>query len=255
MDYALALIVPIALILQAILALRLPSRGKALIWTTFTATAVLYVLLGLWAVREKRMADSEAKGLRAQVGSVQAMLQAAQLTNAADMGYLRGRLDALVSKPSDVGQLAGAITKAASEIARRETRRLSDEQLSKSTMDLAKRMRIFESKYRARDYAATDSYMQAIQRAKPEERTGIFNQHVAQLTQSSLERDLEFRNTLLGEAVYFRNELQRRLQLTDVPPKDRHRIIAFDGILAGPSPVSDAADYLEQLARQLNQPH
>lgn len=56
--------------------------------------------------------------------------------------------------------------------------------------------------------------------------------------------DTEFKNNCLGEAVYLRDELLKRIPKKDHPKIEKHELIAFEGMLAAPSPVSDAATYL-----------
>ena len=66
--------------------------------------------------------------------------------------------------------------------------------------------------------------------------------------------DTEFRTSILPDAVYVRNELLRR-KIPEPPPNPMHLIslvqMVFTGSLAGPYPEFDAADYLEQTAKQL----
>jgi len=86
----------------------------------------------------------------------------------------------------------------------------------------------------------------------PEERINTMNQQSALFLQFHANEDTAFRNELLGQAVYARDSLLARLG-NPVPTAQEHmKMLAFDGILAGPSPISDAADYLEQLARRLS---
>ncbi len=72
-------------------------------------------------------------------------------------------------------------------------------------------------------------------------------------TNVMLQRDTEygneFRKRFLGEAVGYRDELIKRLNI--IPPEEEKRVIALQEFLAGVSPVSDLSLYLERLARQL----
>jgi hypothetical protein len=70
--------------------------------------------------------------------------------------------------------------------------------------------------------------------------------------------ELEFKNTYLQPALQLKDELASRLRKIGIlePPQKTNfgaktRIIAFDGILAGPNPIADAADTLEMQARRL----
>jgi hypothetical protein len=87
----------------------------------------------------------------------------------------------------------------------------------------------------------------------PEDKEKLWEQSTLFLTQSHQNEETAFRNQLLGEAIYLRDQLLIRLgTVASSSPQDRIKTLAFDGFLAGPSPISDAADYLEQLARQLS---
>lgn len=117
---------------------------------------------------------------------------------------------------------------------------LSNEELKKRTLELAKKMRDFETAYRQREYNII------LQRTTTD---AEWQQKTQQELALSMDKQNEFRNQYLGEALSLRDEILRRLHETYQDPQ--HRLIAFEGILAGPSPISDAADYLESIARRL----
>jgi hypothetical protein len=76
-------------------------------------------------------------------------------------------------------------------------------------------------------------------------------------TNAMLERSTqaqnEFRVRFLPEALALREEMSKRLGRMPPYPEDRKTVALNYGMLAGVSPISDAADYLEELARQMAQ--
>ena len=108
-------------------------------------------------------------------------------------------------------------------------------------------MRDFETKFmkeeRQRDFSQTPL------KGTEEEKSKQWQQQVNASMQRRMEYGNEFRKRFLGEAINYRDELLKRLKI--MPPKEESHIIALQGFLAGPSPISDLAQYLENLARQL----
>lgn len=57
----------------------------------------------------------------------------------------------------------------------------------------------------------------------------------------------------MRDAQYCRRELINRVGGDDwLSPSEKAKAIAIDGLLAGPSPLGAAADYLETLLRKLS---
>ncbi|MGA8598650.1 MAG: hypothetical protein WB676_28360, partial [Bryobacteraceae bacterium] len=102
----------------------------------------------------------------------------------------------------------------------------------------AAKMRAFESRYKQLEQQASLRGNQGIESYE-----------------SINEREkLDFRNQFLGQAEAYREQLETRLNVSagSLSPCDSSTLIAFQGFLAGVSPISDAADYLEKLARTLS---
>lgn len=126
---------------------------------------------------------------------------------------------------------------------------LSNAELSRQAIALAVEMRDFETEHRNRDWEISEYERDRVRSAREKEKDLFWRQYANNSIRRSNEHQNRFRQRYLGKAVHLRDEMLRRVQ---PPPNfDSHRLIAFDGMLAGPSPVSDAADYLEQLARSL----
>lgn len=127
---------------------------------------------------------------------------------------------------------------------------LSNAELSRQAIALATEMRDFETEFRNRGWEISEYEREKVRNAATEREKNIFwRQFTNNLLRRSNEHNNQFRQRYLGRAVHLRDEMLRRVE--HPPNFDSHRLIAFDGMLAGPSPVSDAADYLDQLARNL----
>lgn len=127
---------------------------------------------------------------------------------------------------------------------------ISNAELSRQAIALATEMRDFETESRNRGWEISEYEREKVSNAATEREKNIFRrQFTNNLLRRSNEHQNQFRQRYLGKAVHLRDEMLRRVE--HPPNLDSRRLIAFDGILAGPSPVSDAADYLDQLARNL----
>ena len=113
-------------------------------------------------------------------------------------------------------------------------------QLSKNMMDFETN---FKKEERQRDFNLNPSGTEEDKRKQWQQQTNISMQR-------RLEYANEFRKRYLGESLVLRDELLKRLNI--IPPNEEKNIIALDGFLAGPSPISDLAIYLEKYARQLS---
>jgi hypothetical protein len=127
---------------------------------------------------------------------------------------------------------------------------MQNRDLRKAAIDHANKMREFEHKYKSDDILISMSEMGSVRSANKEDRDRIWNDYTQKLIRRSNDYAFAFRKNFLGEAIWLRDELLKRLP--PQPQQEKHKLIAFDGFLAGPSPVGDAADYLEILARQLS---
>lgn len=217
--------------------------------------ASLFVLLGVGEAISIIRADSDHKeevsGLNKALDRVQATLTATQIQSAADMGFLKGRLASGIGP--DIGRLGAEIARENAKMIQQQTKTLSAKELSDSAINLAQKMREFERTWKVQEQLAEEQLWNAQVAAKtPEEKVGLRNQETAFYIQSHANEEAAFRTQLLGQAIYLRDQLLMRLGNPTIRMEDRGKTLAFDGFLAGPTPISDAADYLEQLARQLS---
>jgi hypothetical protein len=111
-------------------------------------------------------------------------------------------------------------------------------------------MRTFEAGKRTADMRALLE-RQHSEGQTEEQKNAAWRAETNQMMQRSIEAQNEFRSRYMPEASALRDEMSRRLGIFP-PYSPDHRTVALDyGMLAGVSPLSDAADYLEALARRL----
>jgi hypothetical protein len=120
-------------------------------------------------------------------------------------------------------------------------------------MSYAKQMRAFENDYQKQQTDSLNPQMAESSRIGMDEKSArkeIWDKTTRAMEDIRSKESLEFRNNILPEAIALRDDLNRRLG-SAAPKPDSRAMIIFQGSLAGPSAISDGADYLEQLARSL----
>ncbi len=178
---------------------------------------------------------------------------------------LNGQLENLKGQLSTVSQLAAntlnpsaAIPKQLSKEIPKTIADLSDSELRENVIKFANNTRDFETNFKKEEYQRVSTRFlpprpsQGTEEEMKKWQEEANKQWQAQ-TNVMLQRDTEygneFRKRFLGEAVGYRDELIKRLNI--IPPEEEKRVIALQEFLAGVSPVSDLSLYLERLARQL----
>jgi len=193
----------------------------------------------------------EIKESREALGKLQSTLTANQIENASALGYLKGKLDQ-PRQPADFSALGDAIARSNAQLIANEQKRISDKDLSAHAIDFAKRMRAFETAMKS----AEDAQIYPPANLSSAQLQDFYKNRGAAMAAFYERATEQFRSQFLGEAVNLRNQMEQRLKDKGqpLPPHEAYKMIAFDCALAGPSPISDAADYLEALARRLTQP-
>ncbi len=230
-----------------------PTTNRAIFFYRFSfiSVGIIVVAISLW--QAKRSADEQDRRdlqLAAATDALKAQLQANQVQSASDLGFMKGQLESLLQRPSDAKQLGEAIAASNTELIKAQSKQQSNDELAKAAIEYAAEMRSFEFKKNKEQSAILMTPYDP--KATEQQAREAFLKMTAALTRHSDDMREEFRSKYLGQAVYLRNELLKRLGGNALPVPERHEIIAFDGFLAGPYPISAAADYLEQLARQLS---
>jgi hypothetical protein len=126
---------------------------------------------------------------------------------------------------------------------------LSNAQLRQRVSDLTARMRTFEGVIKAEETKELFEKRQTSILEQPPQNNR--NVETARMLERSTEVQTQFRSQLLPQALALREILSNRIGISQPYPLIPNNVALDYGILAGPSPISNAANYLEQLARQL----
>ncbi len=133
------------------------------------------------------------------------------------------------------------------DIARGPLRTLTDAQLREEVIAFANTLRDFEHNFHSEEL--TRMLNQQRLTGTEEEKIQKWQQQSNEMLMRHSQFQNEFKKRFLGKALGYRDELLRRLNI--IAPTYEREVIAFQGMLAGVSPISDMANYLERLARQL----
>jgi hypothetical protein len=130
---------------------------------------------------------------------------------------------------------------------------MTNKQICSNTIDLVKRIHKFARERREKSSQLSDQRMNAmrsIRNKTEQEKNQIWQQYNALDQQLWNNEQYEFRTTILGEAIYLKDELLKRLPLQPKPDHMYSHVFEY-GSLAGVYPEEAAADYLEGLSRKL----
>lgn len=127
----------------------------------------------------------------------------------------------------------------------------SDEEIANKAIEIAKAMRELEARQWQKDMRNMELSRRKYDPTQPlQERGERYGRENAEDTTSRDQGRLDFCNQYLADAVYYRDEMMRRLKA----PKDdayRDTMRTFEGQGSGPFPIAYAANYLDVLARRL----
>lgn len=126
---------------------------------------------------------------------------------------------------------------------------LSNIQLRQRVSDLTARMRTFEAGIKESQMKELSSRSPA--NLSPEQRQTEWNAYTARMLSQSAEAQAQFRSQFLPQALALREAISTRVGILQPYSSDPKTVALDYGMLAGVSPISDAADYLESLARRL----
>jgi hypothetical protein len=199
---------------------------------------------------ERRKAEQAQKDA---VDGIKEQLHQSELQRVADVKYMQGKLDVFVQFAPAIVRLA----QATEENTRKqyEAKMLSNKELYDATMDVVRRMRDFAARDKLQSLQQMDARWRAATTANTDaERQKLWEEDARAETTRYYQREAEFRSSILPDAIYVRNELLRR-KVTEPPANSmlpgNFVQMVFRGHLAGPYPELQAADYLEQMAKQL----
>jgi hypothetical protein len=151
-----------------------------------------------------------------------------------------------------IDQLAATITTKADDDSNIDSSidlsRLTRAKLRDRAIACAAKMRAFEMDRRRRQ--AELSMIQGIPNASEEERLTEWHLRSDRLLREALKQQNEFRSRIWPEALALDYEIAGRLGRS-ISNDDTHPIALRRGLIAGISPVTDAANYLETMAHDL----
>jgi len=227
--------------------------------------ASVFIILGVGEVAAIFKGDADHKAevnrLNNSITQVQDTLVATQLKSAADLSYLKAKLEDSEKLNEKLSQFAPAIMKLAqvsAEFTRKqyEAKVISDKELHDLTMDVVKRIRAFSQKYETLSRQQSEELVNNTRQPNLTEaqRDQIWNQAIQKSVQLNYAKDAEFRRALLPDALDARQELLKRkfTEPTMTPMQKSEVDMVTKGILAGPYPEMALADYLEIMAKQLS---
>lgn len=174
----------------------------------------LIVWSGGRAYHAQEANDKAQKKLQADLDAARGKLDQSLLAQE----YMKGQLNSIgiiMGKLGDSGspalkQLASAVEHMAQSNA--QATAATNKQLCANTMDLIKRMHEFEYKRRLDAGQFIDRQMNAMRAARTEEeQRQVWQRETQELMQRSAYEQYEFRTSLLGEAIYLKDELLKRL--------------------------------------------
>jgi hypothetical protein len=217
-------------------------------------SVILIVIIGARNYLEQERADVRHDR---ETANLQATIQSNEIKNSGDLQYLKGRLDQALSNPNrpvpDLSALGAEITKNTDRLIANEQKKLSDKQLANEAISLAQQMRSFEGQQEA---AERPIFNESFPAGASSDQIRQFNlQLSARISDFYQQESEQFRREFLSRAVILRDELQERLREKGKAfvSQDPTRSLAFSGVLAGPNPITNAADYLTYLATLLQQ--
>jgi hypothetical protein len=221
--------------------------------------------------QEAHARDAQTKmqqTFQTSMDGLNAQLDAERLAHASDSQYLRGQLDKLNDFMPAVFKLAEA-----SEENTRKTyqdKEMGNKALREFTLATARKMREWDARYDlAREQNFTKfwqmkEHLQTAQHPTAEQLQQFWDKdREMELEQSAEESVLdsnfeaEFRQSILADAIFAREQLLARLGASEEPtlgsPNTTRAIVrqVFQGHFYGPDPAVDAATYLELFARKV----
>jgi hypothetical protein len=152
---------------------------------------------------------------------------------------------------------ASSVPTAATEVPRNPSDRfgdlsvLSNAALRRLTIEFCGELRNFEANLRSADWSDSPVWRPD---ATKEENLREWNARNDRSLQRSIAARTTFSNTYVRDMVALRAEITARLQRAGIllPKPAGYDVAAFEGRLAGPDPITAAANYLEDIARKLS---
>jgi hypothetical protein len=260
----LALLLPTVIGIGGVLiGIKLTKGESHNIWWTIIIIMGIGTSILTWKSQSHAREDHkyEINQQKQAVESLRIIINANEIRNAGNMGYLRAKLEDSERWNEKLSQFAPAVARLAETTAdftrkQYEAKLVSDKELYNLTMDVVKRIRDFYQKYRALSDKQNEERMaiSRITKFTEAERQNQWIKETQKSTQFYLDRDNEFRSSILPDALYARQELsKRKLSEPNLSPMNKSTVnMVLRGMLAGPYPELELADYLELMAKPIS---
>ncbi len=233
------------------------------------ASLLITIFIGVKSFRnskreEREKSDARDKAQRDMDGLRQQLTES-EIKRNADTRYLEGKLEVF-------GQFAPAVLELAraSELNTRkqyEQKVLSNKELRDFVATVVKNMRDWQVREdqalseSGDKYRAATSQVYAAHRGEDlkspqmqQQLSKAFTDNIAAEDEIRRKFRAEFEQAILGDAISAREQLITRLGVGSEPQLGLNKgsMIVFQGFIAGPRPVGDAAEYLERFAKKLS---
>jgi len=228
------------------------------------ALASLFVLLGIGEIvsinRADTAHDNEVRTQHTDIENLRGDLHKSDTERQVAEAYLKAKLEDSYQMNAQLSQLGPALlkiaqTSAAFERKQYEVKVVTDKQLRDFTLVLVSKIQQFSQKYVLLQRQQSDEEMNSVRspQLSDSERQQRWSQSTQKEIQLYYSRDFEFRTSILPDAIYVRNEFQKRKVPEPIlTPLEKSNVdMVLRGVLAGPYPERALANYLELLAKQL----
>jgi hypothetical protein len=118
-------------------------------------------------------------------------------------------------------------------------------------VSFAKELRNFDGNLRQHDYEQEIADSNSIRSLPRDQQATEWNRQVNASVQRKINEETDVKNRYFVQAQEYEQELLRRLGISTPQRPERASVLAYNGSMAGVSPISELADYLEGLARRL----
>jgi len=225
--------------------------------------ALAFVLLGIGELVSIHKADkaheTEISNQHIDLENLRYDLRKSEIDRQISEAYLKAKLEDSYQMNAQLAQLGPALLKLAEVSAtfqkkQYESKITSNRELYDFTIGVAKKIRDFSDKYRALGRQQSDASLAAMSGVQSDaERQRRWDEGIQKEIQLSYVRDSEFRTSILPNALYANNELQKkRIPEPSLTPIQKSNVdMVLRGVLAGSYPELELADYLELRAKEI----
>lgn len=210
-------------------------------------------------IRAEHAHASEQEQQHIDIESLRGELRRSETERQVSEAYLKAKLEDSYQVNAQLARFAPALMKLAKSTEEFTHRQFdakieNDKDLYELTMQVVGKTREFSQKY-AKEREQLFDELTAIQPNLTEaERERLWNENIQKDIALHYTREREFRSLILPDALYVRQELQRRkMAEPSLSPTKKHEVdLVFQAVLAGVQPELAMADYLEIMAKPLS---